>query len=91
MNKHVHKTTPPKVNIRLMTTASNTLLSQYLVEFLNSVGTFQVLVHVVIPYSEKLSREKTFVNFAVLWLFTIVSPRNFGGMACVCMAEGSNQ
>ena len=80
MNKHVRKTTHPKVNVRLMTIASNTWLSHYLVESLNSVGTFQVLVHIVIPYGGKLLREKTFANFTVLWLFAKVSPQNFGGI-----------
>ena len=34
----------------------------------------------LLPCSGKLSREKTFANFAVLWLFTKVffSPRNLG-------------
>ena len=32
-------------------------------------------------YSGKLSREKTFANFAVLWLFMKVFPTKFGGVA----------
>ena len=39
----------------------------------------QHLVHV--PYSEKLSRQKTFVNFTVLWLFAQVFSAKFGGAA----------
>ena len=34
-----------------------------------------------IPYSGKLSREKTFANFEVLWLFTKVFSLKFGGVA----------
>ena len=34
-----------------------------------------------VPYSGKLSREKTFVNFAVLWLFAQVFSAKFGSMA----------
>ena len=33
-----------------------------------------------IPYSGKLLREKTFANFAVLWLFTKVFSAKFGGI-----------
>ena len=32
----------------------------------------------LIPYSEKLSREKTFANFAVLWLYAKVFSAKFG-------------
>ena len=34
-----------------------------------------------IPYSGKLLREKTFVNFVPLWLFAKVFSAKFGGMA----------
>ena len=34
-----------------------------------------------IPYSGELSRRKTFVNFAVLWLFAKVFSAKFGGVA----------
>ena len=36
-----------------------------------------------LPYSRKLSREKTFADFAVLWLFAKVFSAKFGGMASV--------
>ena len=42
------------------------------------------------PYSRKLSREKTFANFAFLWLFAKVFSAKFGEMAYVGAAEGSN-
>ena len=32
----------------------------------------------LVPYSGKLSREKFFANFKVLWLFAKVSPQNLG-------------
>ena len=35
----------------------------------------------LILYSGKLSREKTFANFAVLWLFAKVFFAKFGGVA----------
>ena len=35
----------------------------------------------MVPYSEKLLRDKTFVNFEVLWLFTKVFSAKFGGVA----------
>ena len=44
----------------------------------------------VIPYSRKLSREKTFANFVVLWLFAKVFFTKFGGMASVGVAKASN-
>ena len=34
-----------------------------------------------LPYSGKLLREKTFVNFTVLWLFAKVFSAKFGGVA----------
>ena len=37
-----------------------------------------------ILYSRKLSREKTFANFAVLRLFTKVFSVKFGGVASLC-------
>ena len=42
----------------------------------------------MIPYSGNLSREKTFANFAVLWL--LVFSVKFGGMASVGAAKVSN-
>ena len=39
-----------------------------------------------IPYSGKLLREKTFTNFAVLWLFSA----KFGGVPSFGMAKASN-
>ena len=41
-------------------------------------------------YSGKLSREKTFMNFAVLWLFTKVFSVKFGGMASIGTPKASN-
>ena len=43
-----------------------------------------------LPYSGKLSREKTFANFAVLWLFTKVFFTKFGGIASFGAAKASN-
>ena len=43
-----------------------------------------------IPYSGKLSREKTFANFMVLWLFTKVFSTNFGSMVSFGTAKASN-
>ena len=43
-----------------------------------------------IPYSGKLSREKTFVNFAVLWLFAKVFSVKFGGVASFGTVKASN-
>ena len=47
-----------------------------------------VLLHLIsyirlflVPYSGKLSREKIFANFAVLWLFVTVFSTKFGGVA----------
>ena len=37
----------------------------------------------LIPYSGKLSREKPFVNFIILWLVAKVFSAKFGGMASV--------
>ena len=44
-----------------------------------------------IPYSGKLSREKTVANFAVLWLFVKVFSVKFefGGMASFDVAQAS--
>ena len=44
----------------------------------------------LIPFSGKLSREKPFTNFAVLWLFAKVSPMKFGAVVSFCMAKASN-
>ena len=40
-----------------------------------------------IPYSRKLSREKTFANFVVLWLFVKVFSAKFGGMVSFGAAQ----
>ena len=45
---------------------------------------------VFIPYSGKLLREKTFTNFAVLWLFVKVFSVEFGGVVSFGTAKGSN-
>ena len=44
----------------------------------------------LIPYSGKLLREKTFTNFAVLWLFVKVFSTKFGGVVSFCVAQASN-
>ena len=36
--------------------------------------------HTIVPYSRKLLREKTFMNFAVLWLFAKVISTKFGSV-----------
>ena len=43
-----------------------------------------------LPYSRKVSREKTFVNFAVLWLFAKVFSTKFGSVASFGVAKASN-
>ena len=43
-----------------------------------------------LPYSRKLSREKTFVNFAVLWLFAKVFSVKFLGMVSFGAAKVRN-
>ena len=40
----------------------------------------QEFVNIKIPYSGKLLWEKTFANFAVLWLFAKVFSVKFGGV-----------
>ena len=45
---------------------------------------------VCVLYSGKLSREKTFTNFAVLWLFAKVSSVKCGGVASFGTAQASN-
>ena len=45
---------------------------------------------IYLPYSGKLSREKTFTNFAVLWLLAKVFFVNFWGMVSFGMAKVSN-
>ena len=47
-------------------------------------------VDLSIPYRGKLSREKTFANFAVLWLFAKVFAVKFGGMVSLGVAKASN-
>ena len=46
--------------------------------------------HEYLPYSRKLSREKTFVNFTVLWLFAKVFSTKFGDVATFGAAQVSN-
>ena len=49
------------------------------------------LTYLMFQYrSGKLPREKTFVNFTVLWLFAKVFSVKFGGMASFGMAQVSN-
>ena len=48
------------------------------------------MTEVWILYSGKLSREKIFVNSAVLWLFTKVFSTKFGGMVSFGAAKASN-
>ena len=49
------------------------------------------LTYLMFQYrSGKLSREKTFVDFAVLWLFANVFSVKSGGMASFGMAQASN-
>ena len=43
-----------------------------------------------LPYSGKLSREKTFANFVVLWLFATVFSVKFGSVASFGAAKASN-
>ena len=43
-----------------------------------------LIFHIILPYSGKLSREKTFVNFTVLWLFAKVFSGKLG--ACCPLA-----
>ena len=49
---------------------------------------FEVPCH--LPYSRKLSREKTFMKFVVLWLLAKFFSSKFGGMASVGTAKVSN-
>ena len=43
-----------------------------------------------IPYSGKLSREKTFANFMVMWHFTKVFSAKFGAVGSFGLAKASN-
>ena len=43
-----------------------------------------------LPYSGKLSQEKTFANFVVLWMFAKVFSMKFGGVASFGAAQVSN-
>ena len=47
-------------------------------------------MHQCMPYSGKLSREKTFANFVVLWPFVKVFSAKFGGVASFGAAKVSN-
>ena len=59
MNKHAWKSTPhPEVNVRSTTTASDTWLSCYLVVD-QTLGTLQVLVHIVTINHYKKSTDQT--------------------------------
>jgi len=40
-----------------------------------------------VPYSGKLSREKTFANFTVLWLYAKVFSTKFGGVASFALQK----
>ena len=45
-----------------------------------------------VPYSGKISREKTFANFTVFMLYTKVSPRNLGrGVLWRCKSDQSTK
>ena len=44
----------------------------------------------ILPYSGKLSREKTCVMFAVLWLLMKVFSMKFGGLALFGAAKASH-
>ena len=44
----------------------------------------------LVLYSGKLSREKTFANFAALWLFVKVFSAKFGGVVSFGMAQVSD-
>ena len=52
--------------------------------------TVTVTISLKIPYSGKLSREKTFTNFTILWLFVKVFSVKFGGITSVGTAKASN-
>ena len=41
----------------------------------------------LLPYSGKLSREKTFVNFVVLWLFVKFFSEKFGGVTPLALQK----
>ena len=43
-----------------------------------------------VPYSEKVSREKTSANFVVLWLFMKVFSAKFGDVASFGMTQESD-
>ena len=59
-----------------------------------TLNTTMLYTHAVssgtIPYSGKLSREKTFGNFAVLWLFAKVFSAKFGSVVSFGTARASN-
>ena len=53
-------------------------------------NTVHTHVHIhVLPYSRKLSREKTFANFTILWLFVKVFSAKFGGVVVFGKSEQS--
>ena len=43
-----------------------------------------------LPYSRKVSREESFMNFAVLWLFAKIFSTKFGGVVFFGAAKMSN-
>ena len=43
-----------------------------------------------LSYSGKLSREKTFANFVIMWLYVKVFSMKFGGVGFFCTAKASN-
>ena len=45
--------------------------------------------YLIIPYSRKLSREKTFANFEILWLFASFSPQNLGAWHLLAAAASN--
>ena len=60
--------------------------TKYIGSFLGLL-TFVLWFVFSISYSGKLSREKTFANFAVLWLFTKVFYAKFGGVVSFGAAQ----
>ena len=61
----------------------------FILEYINVEELLQVQKRVY-PYCGKLSREKSFANFAVLWLFAEVLSVKFGGVASFGAAKVSN-
>ena len=58
--------------------------------YLNVQYVFVNFANTKILYNGKLSREKTFTNFVVLWLFAKVFSAKFGGVVSFGAARASN-